>query len=57
MVGVEGALVMVTTSVPARDVQPPTVTVTLYVPPLAEVVLVIDGFCNDDAKAEGPVQE
>ena len=39
-----------------EDVQPLTVTVTLYVPDAAVVAFGIDGFCSDDVKLFGPVQ-
>jgi hypothetical protein len=42
--------------VAAEDVQPRTVTVTLYVPAFAGWALAIDGFCWDDEKPLGPVQ-
>ena len=51
---------MATTSavvVADSDVQPPTVTVTLYVPLAAVVALVMLGFCRLEMKPFGPVQE
>lgn len=44
--GAAGAGVTVTFTVPAGDVQPPTVTVKEYKPALPAVTLVIDGFCS-----------
>ena len=41
---------------PAVELQPLTVTVTLYVPEAAVVAFVIDGFCCDEVKLLGPVQ-
>ena len=41
---------------PAAEVQPLTLTVTLYVPEAAVVALVIDGFCSEETKLFGPVQ-
>ena len=38
------------------EVQPLTVTVTLYVPPAAVVTLGIDGFWDPEVKLFGPVQ-
>lgn len=55
-VGVAGVLLTTTAVVPTADVQPLVVTVTLYVPAIAVVALVIDGFCTDDEKEFGPVQ-
>jgi hypothetical protein len=55
-VGVAGSGFTTTVAVPAKLVQPPTVTVTLYVPDIATVALVrvgvLDVFVND----AGPVQ-
>lgn len=42
--GVAGVGLIVTAVVPAADVHPPTVTVTLYVPVAAVVTLGIVGF-------------
>jgi len=56
-VGVAGAALTVATVVPARDVQPATVTVTEYVPEAAVVAAGIVGFWREDVKALGPVQE
>jgi len=56
-VGVAGAALTVATVVPARDVQPATVTVTEYVPEAAVVAAGIVGFCKAEVKALGPVQE
>jgi len=55
-VGVEGGELTTTVIEPARLVHPDTVTVTEYVPPLAEAALVIDGFCSAEVKEFGPVQ-
>lgn len=55
-VGVDGVALIVTAVVPAADVHPPTVTVTLYVPAIAAVADGRVGFCKDDVNAEGPVQ-
>jgi hypothetical protein len=55
-VGVAGVEFTTTAVVPVADVQPFVVTVTLYVPPIAVVALVMDGFCTDEAKLFGPVQ-
>lgn len=55
--GVAGVALMVTAVVPAAEVHPPTVTVTLYVPLAAVVTPVIDGFWSDDVKLLGPVHE
>lgn len=54
--GVAGVLFITTAVVPAVDVQPDTVTVTLYVPAIATVAPGRVGFCNADVNAEGPVQ-
>jgi len=56
-VGVAGAALTVATVVPARDVQPATVTVTEYVPVAAVVAAGIVGFWREELKALGPVQE
>jgi len=55
-VGVEGIGLTVTTTIPAALVQPPTVTITEYVPDAATVAFGMDGFCNADEKLFGPVQ-
>ena len=57
IVGVAGAALTVATVVPARDVQPPTVIVTEYVPVASVVALAIVGFWRAELKAFGPVQE
>ena len=56
-VGGDGMAFTVATVVAAVDVQPPTVTVTLYVPDAAVVAFGIVGFCWLDVKALGPVHE
>lgn len=56
-VGVAGIGLTVTTVVPAALVHPPTVTVTEYVPVAAVVAPAIDGFCTEEVKPFGPVQE
>jgi hypothetical protein len=56
-VGVAGALLIVTTTVPAALVQPLTVTVNEYVPAAATVTPGIVGFCNAEENAFGPVHE
>jgi hypothetical protein len=55
-VGVAGFGVTVTLVVPAADVQPPTVTVTEYVPASAAVAFARVGFCCVEVKPFGPVQ-
>ncbi len=54
--GVAGFGVTATLVVPATELQPPTVTVTEYVPASATVALARVGFCCDDVKPFGPVQ-
>jgi hypothetical protein len=49
-VGVAGIGLTTTVVEPAADVQPLTVTVTLYVPAVVPV-----GFCSDEVKPPGPV--
>ena len=56
-VGVAGVALITTAVVPTAEVHPFVVTVTLYVPAIAIVALVIDGFCTEEAKLFGPVQE
>src|SRR5947207_2898636 len=56
-VGVEGMALTTTFVVPAADGQPLIVTVTEYVPASAVVALARVGFCCDDVKPFGPVQE
>lgn len=56
-VGVVGKGFTTTVVVPAKLVQPPEVTVTLYVPAIVAVAPAIVGFCNADEYALGPVQE
>jgi hypothetical protein len=47
---------MITDVVPAKLVQPPIVTVTEYVPAIADEAFVSAGFCKVDENALGPVQ-
>ena len=54
--GVAGVAFTTTAVVPIPDVQPATVTVTLYVPAIATVAAGREGFCSDEVNAEGPVQ-
>jgi len=56
-VGVAGTALTVAVVVPARDVQPATVTVTEYVPEAAVVAAGIVGFWREEVKRLGPVQE
>jgi len=56
-VGVDGVALTTTAVVPIPDVQPFTVTVTLYVPAIATVADGRVGFCTDEANDEGPVHE
>ena len=56
-VGAEGMALTVAAVVPAEDVQPLTVAVTLYVPVAAVVALVIDGFWDEELKLLGPDHE
>ena len=51
-VGVAGIGLITTVVEPAAEVQPLTVTVTKYVPASVDV-----GFCNEEVKPFGPVQE
>src|ERR1035441_9907151 len=51
-----GKALTVTLVVPGADVQPSTVTVTLYEPEAAVVVLVIVGFWSVEVNPFGPVQ-
>src|SRR5260221_7193681 len=51
-----GAALTVAVVVPTAEVQPLTVTVTLYVPEAAVVAFAIEGFCSEDVKPLGPVQ-
>jgi len=55
--GAAGVALITTAVVPKADVHPFTVTVTLYVPAIATVALVRDGFCKADTNEAGPVQE
>ena len=55
--GVDGAALTTTFVVPAAEVQPPTVTVTEYVPPNAVDVIARVGFCREEVKPLGPVHE
>ena len=52
--GAEGISLTVAAVVPAEEVQPLTVAVTLYVPVAAVVALVIDGFWDEELKLLGP---
>ena len=54
-VGAEGLAFTVAAVVPAEDVQPLTVAVTLYVPVADVVALEIVGFWSADVKLLGPV--
>ena len=56
-VGVAGVAFTTTVVVPAAEVHPLAVTVTLYVPAMATVAFVILGFCTEEAKLFGPVHE
>lgn len=56
-VGVAGVVFTTTTVVPTPEVHPFAVTVTLYVPAIAVVAFARVGFCNAEAKEEGPVHE
>ena len=56
-VGVDGIAFTTTLVVPAAEVQPFTVTVTLYVPASAIVALPRVGFCSAEVKPFGPVHE
>ena len=55
-VGVEGTEFTTTVVLPAKLVQPDTVTVTEYVPALAAAALLMVGFCDVDVNELGPVQ-
>jgi hypothetical protein len=55
-VGVAGVAFTTTAVVPTGDVQP-VFTVTLYVPAIAAVALVMEGFCTAETKPFGPVHE
>ena len=56
VVGVAGAGFTTTVVVPAALVQPPTVTVTEYVPAIARVEAAVLGFCKVEVNVFGPVQ-
>ena len=56
-VGAAGVAFTTTATVPAAEVQPPTVTVTLYVPAMASVAPGRVGFCADEVYPPGPVHE
>ena len=56
-VGATGGGLIITFTVPAEPVHPATVAVTEYVPAFAVVTLPIVGFCEEDVKLFGPVQE
>jgi hypothetical protein len=55
-VGAAGDVIILTTSVAAVDVHPPTVIVTLYVPASANVTFEIVGVRELETKLFGPVQ-
>jgi hypothetical protein len=55
--GVAGEEFTVTLTVPALLVHPFTVTVSEYVPVSADVTFVIEGFCEEEVNAFGPVHE
>jgi TctA family transporter len=54
--GVSGIGLTVASTEPAAELQPLSVTMTLYVPESAVVALVIEGFCSEELKPFGPVQ-
>ena len=54
--GAAGVEFTATVVVPATLIQLLTVTVTEYVPAIAAVAPVRDGFCDVDVNAPGPVQ-
>jgi formaldehyde-activating enzyme involved in methanogenesis len=56
-VGVAGVVFTTTAVVPTPEVHPFAVTVTLYVPAIATVALMRDGFCTEETNDEGPVHE
>lgn len=56
MVGATGVALMTTEVVAVGEVQPLTVTVTVYIPLAAVVTLGILGFCRVELKLFGPVQ-
>jgi hypothetical protein len=56
-VGVAGIGLTVTAVVAAALLHPETVTVTEYVPLAAMVAAAMEGFCVDEEKLFGPVQE
>jgi hypothetical protein len=55
--GVAGVALTTTAVVPAAEVHPFVVTVTLYVPVAAIVTEPMEGFCADELKLFGPVHE
>jgi hypothetical protein len=55
-VGAGGGGLTITAVVPAALVHPPRVTVTEYVPASARTEVAIEGVCEADVKALGPVQ-
>jgi len=55
-VGIDGRGFITTETLPARLGQAPCVMVTEYVPVLAAVALVMEGFCKVEVKEFGPVQ-
>jgi len=56
-VGVAGVALTTTFVDPAADAHPLTVIVTEYVPASAVVAFARVGFCSDEVKPFGPVQE
>jgi hypothetical protein len=56
-VGVDGIEIIFTATVPLFPAHPATVTKTEYVPVAAVVVTAMPGFCEDEEKLFGPVQE
>ena len=56
-VGAEGIGFTVTAVVPGELAHPATETVTEYIPLFAAAALAITGFCIDEEKPFGPVQE
>ena len=56
-VGADGIGFTVTETVPAGPVHPATVAVTEYVPLIDVFELEMEGFCNEEAYAFGPVHE
>ena len=56
-VGADGVWLIVTTVVADDPVQPATVTATEYAPEANVVTFPIVGFCKEEEKLFGPVQE